>query len=69
MTGRWLVFLAQHDDDPCALWRGPHRHSILDDGRLGIVMERLPPEGVYVPGPGDVIRPEPTGMDLVVWEL
>ena len=42
---RWHYCLAE----PCewlAIWIGPHRHLLKDDGRIGIVVERLTGEDV-----------------------
>ncbi len=42
---RWYYCLTE----PCewlAIWIGPHRHLLKDDGRVGIVVERLTSEDV-----------------------
>jgi hypothetical protein len=48
MTGlRWYYCLTE----PCewlAIWIGPHRHLLRDDGSLGIVVERISSAGGYV---------------------
>jgi hypothetical protein len=40
---RWV----EVHDEPCpwcAMWVGAHRHSVMPDGTLGIVMEPINPE-------------------------
>src|ERR1035441_10558039 len=42
---RWHYCLAE----PCewlAIWIGPHRHLLKDDGRIGIMVERLTSEDI-----------------------
>lgn len=38
---RWHYCL----EEPCewlAIWIGPHRHLLLEDGTVGVMVERLP---------------------------
>lgn len=63
---RWLVVL----DGQCEYdyLTGPHRHGIREDGTLGVIVERLPAAGVYVPGPGDVIAGMPANDGSVMFD-
>jgi hypothetical protein len=43
---RWLYCL--EECEWMAIWIGPHRHMLRDDGSMGIVVQRIPPADVPV---------------------